>query len=214
MRKEYGFLLALVVVAALLFGFGSRGASAVQQALRGPLPAANGLTASITDLFGSSAGSSSPAAGKTVAVYSQYPLNLKYELVIAAGSKDGIAPGDVALAGGFFLGMVTKTSDRSATVQTIFDSRFQAPVRIGSSGVDALLKGGNNPALTLIPGDAAVGENEQVYSASAGVPYGTPIGVLRGLHDAGDKVFREASLAAPYNPGSLDQVTIVPSSGP
>jgi cell shape-determining protein MreC len=214
MRKEYVFMAALAVIAALLFGFGSRGAVAVQQALRGPMPGAEEFAASISGIFAGSAGAAGTVSGKTVAVFSQYPLNLKHELVIAAGSGDGIVSGDIALAEGFFVGVVTKTAPHSATVQTIFDSRFQAPVRLGAAGTDALLKGGNNPTLTLIPADAAAGENDQVYSASAGVPYGTPIGVLRSIHDANDKVFREASLAAPYNPGTLEKVTIVPSSKP
>jgi len=217
-KKEYIFITALIIVAGALFGFGSRAGLALQHAIRGAslgtAPDEAELSASIGDAFrGNAAAASSMPAGKTVPVYSQYPLNLKNEFSIAAGSADGIVAGNVALAHGFLVGVVEKTFEYSSIVQTVFDSRFQLPVRIGAAGADALLRGGNEPALTLIAANAAVSEGDEVYSAGSGMPYGVPLGALRSLHDASDKVFREASLAVPYNPGNIEQLTILPSSG-
>lgn len=223
MKKEYYFIAALVLFAVVLFGFGSRAGLALQAALRGPTPvpsagpvappvgAAN-LTASVGNTAGNAAGLSGNVAGLKVRVYSQYPLNLKNQLSVAAGNADGIAVGDIALVNGYLVGIVEKTFERSALVQTIFDKRFQTPVRIGAAGADALLRGGNDPELTLIPTDAAVGEGDGVYAAANGMPYGAPIGSLRNLRDSGDKVFREATLSVPYNSAGLEELSIIPSS--
>lgn len=208
MRKEYYFIAALVLFAVILFGFGSRAGLALQAALRGgfgpPAPDAAGLTASI--------GLSRSGTALKVPVYSQYPLNLKNQLSIAAGTADGVKEGDVALTNGYLVGIVEKSFEHSALVQTVFDKRFQAPVRIGTAGADALLRGGNEPELTLIPADAAVSEGDVVYAAANGMPYGISIGSLQGLHDSEDRVFREAVLSVPYAAGDLEELTIVPSS--
>ena len=224
MKKELAFIACLVLLSATLFGFGSRVGLALQAAIRGgsflaAAPASSGgaagadLTASLGDLLRTNADAvAGTSSGRTVPVYSQYPFNLKNELSIAAGSADGIAEGDAAVSGGYLVGVVLKTFDRSALVETVFDSRFQMPVRIGKTGADALLRGGASPSLTLIAASAAVNEGDEVYAAASGMPYGIPIGELRGLHDASDKVFREASLAVPSDPGDLQEVTILPSS--
>jgi len=204
-RREHYFLIALILVVIVLFGFGSRAGLALQAALRGPMLGQVG-TANVA------ASLSTARNGLTVPVYSRYPLNLKDQLSIAAGAADGIRAGDIALIDGYFVGIVEKTFENSAVVQTIFDKRFQAPVRIGAAGADALLKGGTDPEIALIPGSAMVSEGDQIYSAVEGVPYGTPLGSLRNLRDSDDKVFRAARLAVPYNSGSLKELTIIPAT--
>jgi cell shape-determining protein MreC len=209
-KREYIFLACLVVLAALLFGWGARAGVVLQGWLRGapvdqPAPAVSTVPAG-----GSPAGAAAAWNGVSAPVYSQYPFNLKNELTIAAGSADGIGTGDAAVADGFLIGVVTEASANSATVRTIFDGRFQLPVRIGVTGADALLRGGNDPRLMLIAVDAPVGERDEVRSAASGMPYGLPLGSLQGLHDSADKAFREASLLAPVDPAALRQVTVIP----
>lgn len=211
MKKEYYFIIALVLLVGILFGFGSSAGLVLQAALRGNAPAPVGA-ANLTASLDGATGLSENGTRLTVRVYSQYPLNLKNQLSIAAGSSAGIATGDIALANGYLVGIVEKTFERSALVQTIFDKRFQAPVRIGAAGADALLRGGSDPELTLIPANVAIGEGDGVYAVADGMPYGAPIGSLRSLRDSGDKVFREATLAVPYNVAALKEVTIIPSS--
>jgi cell shape-determining protein MreC len=208
-RKEYYFIAALVLFAGIIFGFGSRVGLALQTAIRGGTPTS--ATQQATDLT-ASIGLARGEASLKVHVYSQYPLNLKNQLSIAAGSLDGISEGDIALSNGFLVGIVEKVFERSALVQTVFDKRFQAPVRIGASGADALLRGGNDPQLTLIPVNAMISEGDEVYAAADGMPYGAALGSLRSLHDSGDKVFREASLSVPYSAGNMEELTIIPSS--
>lgn len=208
MKRQYYFIAALVLFVVALFGFGSRVGLALQAALRGAPAFSSGLIASLAE----TALVSRDGNGLRVPVYSQYPLNLKNQLSIAAGSSDGVVTGDVAMANGYLVGIVEKVFERSALVQTIFDKRFQAPVRIGTAGVDALLRGANDPLLTLIPADAAVSEGDEVYAAAKGTPYGAPIGSLRNLHDAGDRVFRQAVLYVPYDIAGLEELTIAPSS--
>lgn len=207
MRKEHYFIAILLLFAGVLFGFGSKAGLAIQTALRGdfgqPAPDSANLTASLIP--------SRANAGLTAPVYSQYPLNLKNQLSIAAGNAEGVLVGDIAMSNGYLVGVVEKTFEHSALVQTVFDKRFQAPVRIGATGADALLRGGNEPELTLIPVDVEVREGDAVYAAADGMPYGAPVGFLRNLRDSGDKVFRQAILSVPYNVGGLDQVTVTHS---
>lgn len=216
MRKEYYFIAILILLIVVLFGFGSNVGLALQGFLRGDLDddlfagpiGGSNLTATISNMPGFAGAD----AGLKVNVYSQYPLNLKNQLSIAAGRADGIAVGDVAMVEGHFLGFVEETFERSALVQTIFDKRFQAQTRIGATGADALLRGGSDPKLTLIPGGAAVSEGDGVYIAADGAPYGAPIGSLKGLRSADDHIFQEAQISVPYNPAGLKELTIVPSS--
>lgn len=217
MRREHIFLSLLVIFFAVIFTFGSRTGMYVQRLLTGPI-ALSETGGNLETLRATVEGygtvhtlkGDTSVDGKTVPVYSRYPLNLKNELLIAAGANDGINPGDVAIFQGSILGTVEKVFADSALVQTVFDSRFKASVRIGSEGADALLVGGAEPKLTLIPLDSKVGDNDQVYTAGENMPYGTEIGALKNLRNSGNSLFKDASLKVFYNPATLDEVTVIP----
>lgn len=149
-------------------------------------------------------------------VYSRYPFNLKNELLVTAGSDRGVQTGQAAVTASdasssalMFAGKVENVYSDTSLVETIFDVRFQVPVRIGDSGASALLKGGNNPKLALIPKTAKIAEGAIVYSADAGGPYGLPIGTLKNLRLAQDQLFQEADVEVPYNAGDLQTVFIL-----
>jgi len=217
MKRDSLFLVALSLFIVAMFTFGSKIGMKVQSAMAGPIPevrdSANLATVSQTiEGFGTSRTAQSAAAlgGKTVPVYSRYPFALKNELLIAAGEKDGVKVGDVALFQGSILGSIEKVYEDSALVQTVFDSRFKAPVRIGSSAANALLVGGPQPRLTLIPIDAAIGNDDQVYAASEGWPYGAALGVLEDMKKADDNIYRSATLRVLYDTAALSSVVVVP----
>ena len=150
-------------------------------------------------------------------VYSRYPFNLKHELLISRGSETGEAPGDaVGVVGAgdlgagcnVLIGKITKVYAKSALVQTIFDPQFQLAVRIGSRGVDGLLKGGNEPLVTLISQKAKVGAGDAVFAASSETPYGMALGTIADVRPSGDQVFQNAVLTVPYDVNAVRAVCV------
>ena len=154
-------------------------------------------------------------------VYSRYPFNVKNELLVDAGRARGVAEGDMALIPydapartepkiqGSFLGVVKEVREATSIVQTIFDARFERAVRIGSEGVDALISGGNEPRVTLIPKRASVEKGTIVYAASPDLPYGIPIGTLEEIVPSSDALFREAKLSLGYEANEIKVLRIV-----
>ncbi len=222
MRSDRPLLLVLGIILLFLIFFAPRSGLWLQRLVSGTQPLSTSGTS--TDFLalqsslltcetalGSVKGVPRVVSGGVQAfVYSRYPFNFKNELTIDAGSRAGIRLGDPVLYRGMLLGKVEAVDAESATVMTIFDTRFQIPARVGS-GVDTLLKGGNAPILTLIPKDAQVSEGAPVISAASGMPYGLLIGKATAFRLASDHVFGEADIAFPYNPNDIQSVVVVPA---
>lgn len=152
-----------------------------------------------------------------VFVYSRYPFSFKNELLVSAGTNQDVRVGAaVVIASGYnvssgpiLVGKVEKVFGDASLVETIFDSRFQAAVRIGSSGTNALLKGGNEPELSLISKEAKIADGDTVYSASPDFPYGLPIGAANNVRASSDQLFQEANVETNYNPNELQSLSIM-----
>ncbi len=153
-------------------------------------------------------------------VYSSYPFNFKNEILVNAGEKQGAKSGQAAvifplvssepiMASPIFAGKVEKVFENTSLVETIYDSRFQMSVRIGKNGVSALLKGGNEPELFLIPKDVEVAEGDAVYSTEPKLPYGLTLGVLANPRISANQFFKEADIETNYNPADLKSLFIV-----
>lgn len=142
-------------------------------------------------------------------VYSKYPFNLKNEILVDAGEKQGVKVGQTVVFQGLFLGKVINVFESSAVIQTIFDSRFALAAKIGDGAVDALLKGGDEPKLTLVVKNAQIKEGESVYSAANGVPYGLPIGHVREYRMKEGDPFGEVLLRLSYSPVEINIVEIL-----
>jgi cell shape-determining protein MreC len=156
--------------------------------------------------------------GKPAFIFSNYPFNAKQEVVVSIGAADGISVGDVALVPtnatdgqptGVLLGKVTRTFDHTSVVQTVFDSKFEMAVRIGDRSVDALLKGGSTPHITLIPRRSMVQKGDIVYSASQSLPYGLALGSIDELAPAKDTALDEATLVLGYDISRLQAIIIL-----
>lgn len=152
-----------------------------------------------------------------VFVYSHYPFNFKNELLVSAGASENVEIGKTAVitpnnstsSNPILVGKVEKVFENVSLVQTVFDSRFQSAVRIGKSGTSALLKGGNEPELSLIPKDAKIANGDAVYSASPDFPYGLTIGNVNNIRISSDQLFQEADVETNYNPSELQSLLIV-----
>lgn len=142
-------------------------------------------------------------------VYSKYPFNLKNEILISIGEEQGVKVGQTVVFQGLFLGKVINVFDSSAVVQTIFDSRFALAAKVGEGAIDALLKGGDEPKLTLVVKNAQIKEGESIYSAAPGVPYGLPIGHVREYRMKEGDPFGEVLLRLNYSPAEINIVEVL-----
>jgi len=147
-------------------------------------------------------------------VFSRYPMNFKEEILVGAGRNNGVSGGETVLYNKMLVGKVIKVFGDTSLVETIFDSRFQLAVRVGNGAVDALLSGGAEPQVTLIPGKSKVVSGDIVYSAAAGSPYGLPIGDLGVIKSSADRLFIEAGLNLPYDLNEIKLVSIVKNAAP
>ncbi|HUX35497.1 MAG TPA: rod shape-determining protein MreC [Candidatus Paceibacterota bacterium] len=148
-----------------------------------------------------------------VFVYSNYPFNLKSQLLVSGGAGDGVKTGQPVFVSSpssipVLIGKVTEVFAKDSLVETIFDSNFQLSVKVGSAGVSSLLKGGNSPRLTLMPKDAKVNEGDAVYSSEQDYPFGMPLGLAKNISLSSGQFFEEADLETAYNPNDLQSVFI------
>ena len=141
-------------------------------------------------------------------VYSRYPFNFKNELLADAGTKDGVKNGGAAIFEGMLVGKIIEVKDETAIIQTVFDPGFSLPVRIGKSKTDALLVGGVEPKLTMIPKNADITPGDLVYSASADFEYGLLLGTAGTPAISGTNVFSEAPLILGYNPSDIRYLSL------
>ncbi|MDP2650936.1 MAG: rod shape-determining protein MreC [bacterium] len=145
----------------------------------------------------------------TVKVYSAYPFGNRGEIAIAAGRTAGIKVGDVVTYGdSILIGKIIKTFDSVSIVSTVFNPSWKSAVRIGEHEIDALLQGGNELTVTLIPMEAEIHEGELVITASQDLPYGLGAGTVKNIRTAPGNAFKEATLEPNFQLNSLKDVSI------
>ncbi|MEK7590265.1 MAG: rod shape-determining protein MreC [Patescibacteria group bacterium] len=150
----------------------------------------------------------SETSGK-VKVFSTYPFNHKAEITINVGTDNNVKEGAVVTVDGrFLLGKAVKIFSSYSVVQTIFDVSWKMPVRVGKTGVDALLIGGLEPRLTMIALNKPVSTGESIYSAGVGFPYGLEIGKIKDVIEEPTGIFKETTIELPYNFNELREVVI------
>jgi rod shape-determining protein MreC len=141
-------------------------------------------------------------------VYSRYPMNFKNEILVDAGVDKGVVAGKAVLFGNIFIGKVIDVFPGSALVQTVFDGDFKMPVRVGSSGYDALCVGGVYPKAGSISKNASLANGDVVITADPNFPYGLPVGVVRDVSISADNLFEEATINFAYDINSIQTVLI------
>lgn len=141
-------------------------------------------------------------------VFSRYPMNFKNEILVDIGKNSGVVDGRGVLYGGVLIGKIFKVFDEAASVQTVFDNRFQTSVKVGPFGAEALFKGGVLPKVILIPKKAVVKSGDAIYSVSPDYPYGLAIGEINDIEFSGDQLFKEATVKFPYDPNVIETILI------
>jgi rod shape-determining protein MreC len=145
-------------------------------------------------------------------VFSTYPFNIKNQITINVGAKQGVKKMmAVTVEGNLLLGYISKVFDDYSIVQTIFDPSWQLPVRIGKEEIDGLFQGGSEPKLVLIAKEKAIQVGDVAYSASQEFPYGLKIGEILEIRENAAGVFKEAVLKIPFNVNELREVMVIKS---
>ena len=141
-------------------------------------------------------------------VYSRYPLNFKNEILLNVGSNNSVVAGKAVVFQGILIGAVEKVFPDSALVQTVFDSSFKMPVRVGPKGYDALFVGGALPKAVSIKKDAVLAPGDIVSAAASGFPYGIPVAVVVSTSTSPDNLFEEATLGFAYDVNAVQTVLV------
>lgn len=149
----------------------------------------------------------SPDAEQRIAarIFSTYPFNMKDTIVVDRGADDGVMPAMVAtLSDSILLGLVVSVEDHSAVVRTVFDSRWQLPVKIGPDHINGLFAGGNDPKVILVEKPIKIGDG--VFSAAKEFPMGIKIGEIKEVRSDTGGIFKEATIRTPYAIGDISTV--------
>ena len=170
-------------------------------ALRAALEAREAFEAIIPDLT---------KQGVPAGAYSSYPFNFRNVLMLSLGTDGGVRKGAAVVFKGALVGQVAEVSARTSVVMTVYDPRLELSVRIGARGVDAVLKGGAAPHLTLIANDAAVTAGDIVTAADPALPLGLVIGEVKEVTNEPSACFKEAALSLPYRIQALRFVSVLP----
>jgi rod shape-determining protein MreC len=149
-----------------------------------------------------------PAGYIRAMVYSRYPLNFKNEILLDAGSNQGVVAGKAVMFQGIFIGVVKNVFKDESLAQTVFDSSFRIPVRLGRGGFDGLLEGGSYPRVSSVSKSAPINEHDIVSTAAAGLPYGLPVGTVSATSTSGDNLFQQAVLSFGYDINNIQTVLI------
>lgn len=145
----------------------------------------------------------------TAKVFSTYPFNIKNQITINIGEKQGIKKLAQAVLGkDILVGQVLEVFENYSIVKTIFDPTWQLPVRIGKDEIIGLFHGGGEPKVVLIDKEKSIQARDIVYSVSSEFSYGLKIGEISEIKETSAGVFKEAILKMPFNVNELRTIEI------
>lgn len=148
-----------------------------------------------------------PVASVSARVIADAAGSFARSFVVAAGSRDGVARGHVAVSAEGLVGRVSDVGDRGARVLLITDISSQVPVVIEGSRARALLAGDNSdrPRLVLLGAGGRPLVGDRVITSGHGglFPPGIPVGVVAGSADDQPRVAPLVEL------GRLEHVRLV-----
>lgn len=111
-------------------------------------------------------------------------------VLVDAGSRDGVARGQAAMTGEGLVGRVAEVGERTARILLLTDLNSHIPVVLESSHERAVLDGDNSnePQLVYLPPKTEVKVGDRIITAGAGgvFPPGLPVGVVGSI--SGDVV--------------------------
>ncbi len=146
----------------------------------------------------------------TAQVFSRYPYNDNQSLIIDLGSRNGVkASQPVLVAENYLLGKVSAVKTTTSEIKTIFSADWRSAVYVGPQKIEALLVGGRQPTLQLIPTDAKINLDDEVVNASPDLPLNLFIGRVTEINSSPTASLQQAKLKVDYSSNQLRRVFIV-----
>ncbi len=106
-------------------------------------------------------------------------------VLVDAGSRDGVARGQAALTGEGLAGRVAEVGERAARILLVTDLNSRIPVVFDESRHRAVMAGDNSdqPRLLYVPANVEVKVGERIVTGGAGgvFPPGLPVGVVASV---------------------------------
>jgi rod shape-determining protein MreC len=113
-------------------------------------------------------------------------------VMVNAGSEQGLARGQAAVAGEGLIGRLTEVGARAARVLLITDLNSRIPVVVQSSRSNAVLAGDNSerPRLLYVsdPGTIKIGDRIVTSGEGGAFPPGLPVGVVATIDASGARI--------------------------
>jgi rod shape-determining protein MreC len=106
-------------------------------------------------------------------------------MLVNAGTRDGVARGQAALTGEGLVGRVSEVGQRTARILLLTDLNSHIPVMIEGSNERALLDGDNSsrPRLAFLEAKAKLDIGDRIVTSGSGgvFPPGLPVGVIAAI---------------------------------
>lgn len=144
--------------------------------------------------------------GINAKVFSIYPFADRSKIVLNVGENQGVKINNAVVKQNMLIGRIVEVRQNTSIAQTIFDSKFQIPVRIGELEIDALYIGSAIPSLNMIDSMNLPQYQDIVISAHPELPYGLGIGEIIEVSDG---LLKEASIRPFIDIKKLRNVFIV-----
>ena len=120
-------------------------------------------------------------------------------VLINAGTRDGVTRGQAAVTGDGLVGRVAEVGERAARILLLTDLNSRIPVMLDGSRERAVLAGDNSdqPRLLYLPATIAPTKGERIVTAGAGgvFPPGLPVGIIASVEGGIVRVEPYAELA-------------------
>jgi rod shape-determining protein MreC len=120
-------------------------------------------------------------------------------VLVDAGSRDGVTRGEAALTGEGLIGRVAEVGRRSARILLLTDLNSHIPVMIESTSERAILIGDNSerPRLAFVDPKAKIAPGDRVVTSGTGgvFPPGLPVGTIAATDNGVIRVDPAADLA-------------------
>ena len=146
------------------------------------------------------------------------PSQYEKEIVIAAGSEDGLREHAPVVSAGALIGEVTSTTAQTAVVTLLTDETSAVAARDLSSGANGLIKPGSGDSLVLdrVRKDEDVRVGDLVVTAGSRVgrlpslfPRGILIGVVTNVGQTDIEAFKQIQVEPAVDLSDVDAVTVL-----
>ena len=140
------------------------------------------------------------------------------EFIINKGIRQGISVNSpVVVQGSVLVGFIKEVTEQTATIQLLLHPAAQLTAETVPADEETPIARGllrsryyTSLHLTTVPRDVPLTVNQRLVTASKdNVPYGLVVGTIAEVSSPEHEAYQEARIALPYDPDSLDVVSVL-----